>query len=219
MTTVPRASNPPDCLHKNTERPCRECAVAVLHGEPMPIRTVQVVLSIAALLAAGGARSAEPAAKLEGGAPASTVRAVVVKYCADCHGADASKGGLNLEKLLPDDLARHSDAWGKVIRKLRARHMPPIGKPRPDEATFDAVIAALEQPLDRAAAAQPMAVPASGGVGLPVRVEHGFAATIHAGSMPSSNTTRMKPAFIRFRGARTVCVSLVCSTRPSPSPS
>jgi mono/diheme cytochrome c family protein len=86
--------------------------------------------------------------------PASA-RAVATRYCVDCHGADAAKAGLNLEKLLPDDLARHSDAWEKVIRKLRARHMPPIGKPRPDEKTFDAVIAALEQPLDRAAAAKP----------------------------------------------------------------
>ena len=33
--------------------------------------------------------------------------------------------------------------------------MPPVGKPRPDEATYDAVIASLETSLDRAAAARP----------------------------------------------------------------
>ena len=83
------------------------------------------------------------------------VQAAVARYCVDCHGKDVSKAGLNLEKLLADDLARHSDAWEKVIRRLRARHMPPIGKPRPDEKSFEAIIAALEQPLDRAAAAKP----------------------------------------------------------------
>jgi len=38
---------------------------------------------------------------------------------------------------------------------VRARQMPPIGAPRPDEATYDAVIASLETSLDRAAAASP----------------------------------------------------------------
>lgn len=83
------------------------------------------------------------------------VRTVTGRYCVDCHGADVSKGGLNLEKLLPDDVSQHSDAWEKVVRKLRARHMPPIGKPRPDEKTFDGVVAALETTLDRVAAVRP----------------------------------------------------------------
>src|SRR4030095_12858182 len=42
-----------------------------------------------------------------------------------------------------------------VVRKLRARQMPPIGKERPDEASYDAVVAALEASLDRAAGAPP----------------------------------------------------------------
>ena len=45
--------------------------------------------------------------------------------------------------------------WEKVVRKLRTRQMPPIDEPRPDEATYDAVIASLEASLDRAAAARP----------------------------------------------------------------
>jgi len=42
-----------------------------------------------------------------------------------------------------------------VLRKVRARQMPPIGLPRPDDATYDATIASLEKSLDRAASAQP----------------------------------------------------------------
>ena len=52
-------------------------------------------------------------------------------------------------------MSRHPDVWEKVVRKLRARQMPPVGKERPDDATYDAVIASLETSLDRAAAAHP----------------------------------------------------------------
>src|SRR5438034_5824962 len=38
---------------------------------------------------------------------------------------------------------------------MRVRQMPPMGMPRPDEATYDAAIASLETLLDRAAAAAP----------------------------------------------------------------
>ena len=31
--------------------------------------------------------------------------------------------------------------WEKVVRKLRGRMMPPAGLPRPDEATYDALVA------------------------------------------------------------------------------
>src|SRR5439155_2759965 len=47
------------------------------------------------------------------------------------------------------------DVWEKVLRKVRARQMPPIAAPRPDEATYDAMIASLEASLDRAAADAP----------------------------------------------------------------
>src|SRR5262249_18804661 len=45
--------------------------------------------------------------------------------------------------------------WEKVVTKLRTGEMPPPGRPRPDSATYDAVAAALENDLDRAAAAKP----------------------------------------------------------------
>ena len=53
------------------------------------------------------------------------------------------------------DVAKHPDVWEKVVRKLRARQMPPVGKERPDDATYDRVTALLETSLDRAAAAHP----------------------------------------------------------------
>jgi mono/diheme cytochrome c family protein len=84
-----------------------------------------------------------------------TVHTMVRKYCVDCHSPDVAKGGLNLAMLLPDDASQHPDAWEKVIRKLRARQMPPLGKPRPDEASYSAAVSGLEATLDHAAAAKP----------------------------------------------------------------
>ena len=54
-----------------------------------------------------------------------------------------------------EHVGEHAEAWEKVVRKLRARAMPPVGRARPDRATYAAVAAALETALDRAGAADP----------------------------------------------------------------
>ena len=81
--------------------------------------------------------------------------ALVDDYCLSCHDEDHKKGGLSLEAVAAHDVTRHPDVWEKVVRKLRARQMPPIGKDRPNDTTYDRVIASLETSLDRAAAANP----------------------------------------------------------------
>ena len=48
--------------------------------------------------------------------------------------------------------ATNAEVWEKVVRKLRGRMMPPPGRPRPDEATYDSVVSYLETSLDRSAA-------------------------------------------------------------------
>ncbi|MEZ5356948.1 MAG: DUF1592 domain-containing protein [Bryobacteraceae bacterium] len=93
------------------------------------------------------------AAAVAQGAPFSG-QAVVERYCAGCHNTK-TKTGLTLSVLDADDAAKRPDAWEKVVRRLRARSMPPAGMPRPDEATYTALIGHLEASLDRAAAAKP----------------------------------------------------------------
>jgi hypothetical protein len=63
--------------------------------------------------------------------------------------------GFSLAGMDVDNIAAHSDGWEKVVRKLQGRAMPPIGRPRPDDATYDLLIAHLETSLDRIAAAYP----------------------------------------------------------------
>src|SRR5206468_1943977 len=82
-------------------------------------------------------------------------RAVIDQYCAGCHNDKAKTAGLALNTL---DVSRPGDSpeiWEKVVRKLRGRMMPPPGRPRPDEPTYDALVAGLENSLDRAAAMNP----------------------------------------------------------------
>jgi mono/diheme cytochrome c family protein len=87
--------------------------------------------------------------------PAQGPRAVVDQYCVGCHNEKGMQGGLALNTLDPDNVAGKADVWEKVVRKLRARYMPPPGLPRPDEKTYDAVVASLEGALDRASAVHP----------------------------------------------------------------
>jgi mono/diheme cytochrome c family protein len=79
----------------------------------------------------------------------------VTRYCASCHNDRLKRGGLTLDAAAAQDVGEHPEIWEKVVRKIRARQMPPVGMPRPDEATYNAQIAVLETALDRAAAASP----------------------------------------------------------------
>jgi mono/diheme cytochrome c family protein len=128
-------------------------------------RTLVVPACLAGLLAAGGvalrleAQQAAPAGSSSGspahGSPVPAHVSLVDDYCLSCHDEDKKRGGLALDAMLDQEPSRHPDVWEKVIRKLRARQMPPVGKERPDDPTYDAVVASLEAALDRAAAANP----------------------------------------------------------------
>jgi hypothetical protein len=82
-------------------------------------------------------------------------RAVIDRYCVGCHNARMKSGGLALDTLSPERVGQNPEVWEKVVRKLRARYMPPIGLPRPDEHAYDGLVTSLSTSLDAAAAAHP----------------------------------------------------------------
>src|SRR5262245_50301234 len=88
-------------------------------------------------------------------APAASHKTFVTRYCISCHSERAKRGGLSLESAIAQDVGVSPEVWEKVIRKVRARQMPPIGLPRPDDATYNAEVALLEASLDRASIASP----------------------------------------------------------------
>jgi hypothetical protein len=65
------------------------------------------------------------------------------------------KGELDLEALSRDDISLHSPEWERVVRKLRTRQMPPVGKKRPSDKSYDEVVGDLTSLLDRISAKNP----------------------------------------------------------------
>ena len=80
---------------------------------------------------------------------------LVNQYCVGCHNTTTKTAGLTLDTISHEDVRRHPEAWEKVIRRLRARQMPPSGLPRPDDSTYRAALQSLERALDSAADAHP----------------------------------------------------------------
>jgi mono/diheme cytochrome c family protein len=85
----------------------------------------------------------------------SDERAVLNRHCVACHNGTLKTGGLALDAISVERPEEHPEVWERVVRKLRARHMPPPGMPRPDERAYRALIGSLEAALDKAAAAAP----------------------------------------------------------------
>jgi hypothetical protein len=112
---------------------------------------------VAGLLVAGGFMSTLDAQRPLAGPTAASPPHVslVSRYCVSCHSERLKTGGVALEVAAAQEVSEHPDLWEKVIRKIRARQMPPIGRPRPDEATYEAAISSLEVSLDRVAAVAP----------------------------------------------------------------
>ena len=111
-----------------------------------------VGLALAVTIGSPQAGAQERAAGREAPGAGST-RAVLDTYCIGCHSERLRTGGLVLEGLDPEHVGPNADIWEKVVRKVQAGAMPPTGSRRPDQATYRALIAALEDRLDRAAQA------------------------------------------------------------------
>jgi hypothetical protein len=120
-----------------------------------PVQRVRNVCWLAVLLAGGDAIRAQPPAALPTLAAISPVPALVSQYCADCHDSEMKKGGLDLDSIRLEEVTKHAEVWEKVVRKLAARQMPPMGKPRPKESTYEKVVSLLADSLDRAALEHP----------------------------------------------------------------
>src|SRR5881409_3785216 len=114
--------------------------------------------------------------------PPTTHRALIDKYCVTCHNQRTKTAGLALDTADLANIPSQSGIWEKVIRKLRAEMMPPVGAPHPDKAQLDRFAIFLETSLDKWAAAHP-------NPGRPTlhrlnRAEYGMLCAIYSLSMP-----------------------------------
>ena len=77
------------------------------------------------------------------------VRPFVTEHCIECHGYKKQKNGLNLESFETSaSLIDDHERWAEVVKKLRAREMPPEEEPQPPEHTRQAVAGWLSKELD-----------------------------------------------------------------------
>lgn len=77
------------------------------------------------------------------------------QYCVTCHNSALMIAGLSLHDIDIGNVSGSADTWEKVLRKLRARAMPPEGVPRPPDATYASIAGYLESELNRSARENP----------------------------------------------------------------
>ena len=128
--------------------------------DPSVARVVGVLIVglMAIMSVSSGHLQAAPAQEPAAAAPAPTPRAVIDRYCVTCHNERLRSAGtvpFAFDGMDIEHVVKDGSVWDKVIRRLRARSMPTVGRPRPDEATYDSVVAYLETEFDRAAVANP----------------------------------------------------------------
>src|SRR5262245_11536093 len=85
----------------------------------------------------------------------SAERALLDRYCVTCHNDKLKTGGLALDTADLTKLGDQTEIWERVVYKIQGGMMPPVGRPRPDAASFDALVSYLKTGLDAHATAHP----------------------------------------------------------------
>jgi hypothetical protein len=114
------------------------------------MRRLVAVSCLAVALTAGVQGSGAP---VQPAAPEP--RAVIDRYCVNCHNQRLRTAGLALDALDLTHVGEEAEVWEKVVRKIRTGAMPPLGRPRPEKAVSAGVASWLEAALDRAALEHP----------------------------------------------------------------
>lgn len=81
--------------------------------------------------------------------------ALVKQFCVDCHSGDKPVANFDLASLIEQPITTQNASWEKVVKKLRARQMPPSEALQPEKAELKAALALLEKELDRYAEEHP----------------------------------------------------------------
>lgn len=82
-------------------------------------------------------------------------QATISQFCVSCHNDALRTAGLSLQGVDTGKIDEDAEVWEKVLRKLKARSMPPSGVPRPDSETYDDMASFIESSLDHVAMTNP----------------------------------------------------------------
>jgi len=83
-------------------------------------------------------------------------RETLNRYCIACHNDTLLTASLSLQEVDIDNPSADGAIWEKVLRKLKARAMPPGGMPRPEESAYISFANYLESKLDQHARDYPV---------------------------------------------------------------
>ena len=139
-------------LHRRFLWAC-SCAVALLFAASIHVVADREPAQSSS--AATAPRAQSPAPATTAAAPALPDQALIQKYCSSCHNDRAKTGGISFDGVKVAEAGQHSEIFEKALVKLRGGMMPPQGMPRPDEATLNTFIVALENTLDAQARQNP----------------------------------------------------------------
>jgi hypothetical protein len=87
--------------------------------------------------------------KSQAPAAADVQLATVKQYCQGCHNDKAKVGGITFEAMTAATITQDPARFEKAVRKLRGHVMPPPGSKQPDGKQVDALVAWLEDSLDK----------------------------------------------------------------------
>src|SRR5579875_555559 len=105
-----------------------------------------LILSLALVgVVARAGRAQAPAGQAPGDAPLAAMK----QYCVGCHNDKAKTGGVSFQDVTAAKVAQNPKLFEKAVLKLRGRVMPPPGAKQPAGKTVDALVAYLEDTLDK----------------------------------------------------------------------
>jgi len=117
-----------------------------------------LIVTTAVSSATGDGKTAStPRARRSTATAAAAPRAIVDRYCVNCHNELDLAGDVDFDALDIGNVGKDPATWEKAVRKLRVRAMPPHGDDiiRPDEREYTALLGYLESSLDAHAAKHP----------------------------------------------------------------
>ena len=103
----------------------------------------------------GPLQATQQAASTPSETPKPSQRVLLDRYCVTCHNEKLRTGGLALDTPDLTKLGDHPEIWERVVYKIQGGMMPPVGRPRPDQPAFDALVTYLKGGLDAASEANP----------------------------------------------------------------
>ncbi|MDA1372311.1 MAG: DUF1592 domain-containing protein [Proteobacteria bacterium] len=122
----------------------------------MAYRTATAPLaSPSALLIACFFLALSPSSLAQSLAGGELLNATINQYCIACHNQALQSGNLSFQNLDLSGVGEHEDIPERVLAQLRTGRMPPVGMPRPEAATYLALVSWLETEIDALAATLP----------------------------------------------------------------